>query len=81
MNAGDGSPVEEANMPLDRERVHLKFCIDYRNLTDKAYFYYILDNIEWQVPHGGDYVLTAEATDDDGETATSTAVEITIMIR
>jgi len=36
---------------------------------------------EWQVPHGGDYRLTAEATDDDGETATSPAVEITINIR
>ena len=49
VNAGDGSPVEVASVPLDQERVYLKVYIDYRNRTDKAYFYYSLDDIEWQV--------------------------------
>ncbi|MBN1763786.1 MAG: family 43 glycosylhydrolase [Sedimentisphaerales bacterium] len=49
VNAGGGSPVEVASVPLDQERVHLKVTMDYRNRTDKAYFYYSLDNIEWQV--------------------------------
>jgi len=49
VNAGDGSPVEVASVPLEQERVYLKVYIDYRNRTDKAYFYYSLDDIEWQV--------------------------------
>jgi beta-xylosidase len=49
VNAGDGSPVEAASMPLDQERVYLKVYIDYRNRTDKACFYYSLDDIKWQV--------------------------------
>jgi beta-xylosidase len=49
VNAGDGSPVEVASVPLYQERIHLKVYIDYRNQTDKAYFYYSLDDIEWQV--------------------------------
>jgi len=33
---------------------------------------------EWQDPAGGNYSLTAEATDDDGESTTSSAVEIRV---
>ena len=32
--------------------------------------------IDWYPPGSGDYSLTAEATDDDGETTTSIAVEV-----
>jgi beta-galactosidase len=49
VNAGDGSPAEVASMPLDQERVYLRVYIDYRNRTDKAYFYYSLDDIKWHV--------------------------------
>jgi len=41
------SPVEVANVPLNQNRVYWKVYTDFRNQTDKAYFYYSLDGNQW----------------------------------
>lgn len=53
---GDAAGVEMESVPLDTERVYLKVFCDFREdetktstprCTDKAYFYYSLDNENW----------------------------------
>ena len=50
-NTNDASqtstPVEVASLPLNQNRVYLKVYTDFRNRTDKAYFYYSLDGNTW----------------------------------
>lgn len=41
------SPVEVASVPLSQSRVYFKVYTDFRNQTDKAYFYYSLDGNTW----------------------------------
>ena len=41
------TPVEVASVPLNQTRVYFKVYTDYRNNTDKAYFYYSLDGNQW----------------------------------
>ena len=41
------TPVEVASVPLNQSRVYFKVYTDYRNNTDKAYFYYSLDGNQW----------------------------------
>jgi beta-xylosidase len=41
------TPVEVASVPLSQSRVYFKVYTDYRNNTDKAYFYYSLDGNTW----------------------------------
>lgn len=40
-------PVEIERVPLDQTIVYFKIDCDFRNRTDKAYFYYSLDNQTW----------------------------------
>lgn len=47
VNASSGTAEELASVPLTQDRVYLKVEFDYRNLTDKAYFYYSLNGVEW----------------------------------
>ncbi len=41
------APIELAKIPLEQEIVHLKVDCDFRKKTDKAYFYYSLDGVNW----------------------------------
>ena len=41
------SPVEVASVPVSQNRVYFKVYTDFRNQTDKAYFYYSLDGNNW----------------------------------
>ena len=40
-------PDEIASVPITQDRVYLKIDFDYKNQTDKAYFYYSLDGASW----------------------------------
>lgn len=40
-------PVEVESVPLTQSIVYFKIDCDFRNRTDKAYFYYSLDNKTW----------------------------------
>lgn len=40
-------PNEIANIPINQDRVYLKIDFDYKNQTDKAYFYYSFDGATW----------------------------------
>jgi alpha-N-arabinofuranosidase len=40
-------PVEIESVPLAQSTVYFKIDCDFRNRTDKAYFYYSLDNKSW----------------------------------
>jgi alpha-N-arabinofuranosidase len=40
-------PVEIESIPLAQSTVHLKIDCDFRERTDKAYFYYSLDGATW----------------------------------
>ncbi len=40
-------PVETACIPLEQDSLYLKIECDYKNRTDKAYFFYSLDGIQW----------------------------------
>lgn len=40
-------PVEIESVPLTQSMVYFKIDCDFRNRTDKAYFYYSLDNKTW----------------------------------
>lgn len=48
VSAESGAPVEIANIPLRQERVYLKADCDFRNRTDKGYFYYSTDGKTWK---------------------------------
>jgi beta-xylosidase len=47
VSAESGAPQTLAAVPLDQARVFLKVECDFRNRTDKAYFYYSLDGTSW----------------------------------
>lgn len=48
-NAETNTPVEIKTIPLQQQTVHLKIECDFRNKTDKAWFYYSLDGIKWEL--------------------------------
>lgn len=48
INAGSGRPEEVASLPLNQPVVYLKAACDFKNRTDKGYFYYSLDGKTWQ---------------------------------
>ncbi|PXV86833.1 carbohydrate binding protein [Lachnotalea glycerini] len=47
VNASSGSAVEVASVPVTQNRVYFKLYCDFKNRTDKAYFYYSLDGTNW----------------------------------
>jgi len=47
-NAETNKPVEIKTVPLLQQTVHLKIECDFRNRTDKAYFFYSLDGVKWE---------------------------------
>jgi beta-xylosidase len=47
VNGSSGTAEEVESIPLARERVYLRIDIDYRDMTDEAYFFYSLDYEEW----------------------------------
>lgn len=47
VNAGSGKPVEIERIPVSQNNVYLKAECDFRNRTDKGYFYYSLDGEKW----------------------------------
>jgi beta-xylosidase len=47
VSAESGSAIELANIPLTQEKVYLKIDFDFVKRTDKAYFYYSLDDKQW----------------------------------
>ncbi|SFD50648.1 S-layer homology domain-containing protein [Paenibacillus catalpae] len=47
VNGSSGTSEEIASVPLNQNRVYLKAEFDYKNNTDKAYFYYSLNGNEW----------------------------------
>lgn len=50
MNSAQSGTVEElASIPLAQKQVFLKIDCDFKNRTDKAYFYYSLDGKKWTV--------------------------------
>lgn len=44
---GDARGEVIESLPLNQDRVYLKVDFDFRDKTDKAYFYYSLDNTTW----------------------------------
>jgi beta-xylosidase len=51
VNAQSGKPVEAESVPLRKKTVYLKAECDFRNLTDRGYFFYSLDGKTW-IPIG-----------------------------
>lgn len=47
INGEKSAPVEVERVPLSGSKVYLKAECDFRNRTDKGYFYYSLDNQTW----------------------------------
>lgn len=47
VNAGSGKPVEIQKIPLKQNTVYLKAACNFKDRTDKAYFYYSLDGKTW----------------------------------
>jgi len=47
INAQGASPVEAASIPLTHNMIYLKAECDFRERTDKGYFYYSLDGKHW----------------------------------
>lgn len=47
VNGSSATPVEVASVPLTQNNVYLKVEMDFKNKTDKAYFYYSLDGNRW----------------------------------
>nr|WP_081428662.1 sugar-binding protein [Cytophaga hutchinsonii] len=43
-----GTPAQVASVPLNQNIIYLRIDMDYRNQTDKAYFYYSLNGTTWQ---------------------------------
>jgi beta-xylosidase len=46
-NTQPEKPQEVQSIPLNQQTVYLKIDCDFRNRTDKAYFYYSLDGKAW----------------------------------
>lgn len=51
VNAQGASPTESASIPLTQKRVYLKVACDFKDRTDKVYFYYSTDGNKW-IPIG-----------------------------
>lgn len=47
VNGSGTAPVEVASVPLAQNNVYFKVEMDFKNNTDKAYFYYSLDGNRW----------------------------------
>ena len=47
VSAEKNEPVELARIPLDKKKVHFKIECDFKDRTDKAYFYYSLNGKQW----------------------------------
>lgn len=47
VNAGSGKPVEIQKIPLKQNTVYLKAACNFKDRTDRAYFYYSLDGKIW----------------------------------
>jgi beta-xylosidase len=47
VNAGSGKPVEIQKIPLKKNTVYLKAACNFKDRTDRAYFYYSLDGKTW----------------------------------
>lgn len=47
VSAQDASSVESAGIPLTQNMVYLKAVCDFKDRTDKGYFYYSLDGNNW----------------------------------
>ncbi|MDT3401994.1 glycoside hydrolase family 43 protein [Mucilaginibacter terrae] len=47
VNGQTKTPVEAATLPLTQNKIYLKAECDFKNRTDKAYFYYSLDGNTW----------------------------------
>lgn len=48
VSAESESPEQLESIDLSQETVHFRIDCDFRDLTDKAYFYYSLDGDDWQ---------------------------------
>lgn len=48
VSAETEEPVELENIPLEQDKIWLKIDCDFRNRTDKAWFYYSLNGNDWQ---------------------------------
>jgi beta-xylosidase len=51
VNAQGILPTASASIPLTQNRVYLKAACDFKDRTDKAYFYYSIDGNDW-IPIG-----------------------------
>lgn len=47
VNAGSGSPIKVAEVPLKQETVSFKIDMDFQNRADRAKFYYSLNGHDW----------------------------------
>ncbi len=47
VNGNSTSAVEVASVPLNQDTVYLRAELDFKNRTDKGYFYYSLDGQRW----------------------------------
>lgn len=47
VNASSGNATEVASIPLSQNNIYVKIDMDFKNRTDKAYFYYSLDGNQW----------------------------------
>ena len=47
VNAQTGLPTESASIPLTQNQLYLKAACDFKDRTDKAYFFYSLDGNNW----------------------------------
>ncbi|WP_244209349.1 family 43 glycosylhydrolase [Paenibacillus ferrarius] len=47
VDGSSGTPVEKASIPVTQDNVYFKIDFDYKNQTDKAYFYYSLNGLTW----------------------------------
>jgi beta-xylosidase len=47
VSAETNEPVELERIPLDKKKVYLKIDCDFNDRTDKAYFFYSLDDKKW----------------------------------
>ena len=48
INGAEEEAVEVTSVPLKQNGVHLKIECDFKERTDKAYFYYSLDGVTWE---------------------------------
>ncbi len=47
VDGSSGTAVEAATIPLTQDRVYFKAEADFKNRTDKGYFYYSLNGTDW----------------------------------